>query len=152
MKELIYNVFSLCTLFSVACALIADKRFEGILRLSFSVIFSSVIFLSVGGVLSGEAPLPEYTPPELSELPSTFGELMREASKEGLVRSLCAEFSLSEEDFTVEFDEAQRGEYLPRGVKITLHGKGALADYRAIENYLYEGGYESVRIRLSLDS
>ena len=152
MKELIYNLFSLSTLFALACALITDKRFEGVMRLCFSVIFSSVIFLGVGEALSDGAALPEDTVPELSELPTPFCEVVREATREGLVRSLCQEFSLSREDVYIELEEGERGEYLPRGVSITLSGKAVLADYRAMEEYLYEGGYESVRIKLSLDS
>ena len=152
MKDLIYNVFSLSCLFSVACALITDKRFERVLRLSFSVIFSSVIFLSVAQMLSGGVPIPEYTAPDVSAQPSPFEEVLREASREGLVRSLCSEFSINEEDIEIVLGELQTGEMFPHEVTVTLKGKAALADYRAIEEFLYEGGYRSVRIKLSLDS
>ena len=122
------------------------------MRLCFSVIFSSVIFLSVGGMLSEGVTPPEYTSPDLSALPSPFEELIREATREGLVRSLCREFSLAEEDISVSLDEAPRPQLVSRGVTVILRGEAAFADYRAIEDYLYKGGYESVRIRLSLDS
>lgn len=151
MKELIYNVFSLCAVFAVACALITDKRLEGAMRLCFSIIFSSVLFVSVGSLLSGGARLPEHMAPELSGA-SSFQAVIEEATREGLVRSLCLEFSLSQEDVSVELDQVERGEYISRGVRVTLRGEAALADYRAIEAYLYEGGYEDVRIKLSLDS
>ena len=152
MKELIYNVFSLSAIFALAGTLITDKRLEGALRLCFSVIFSSVIFLSVASLLSGGVETPEYSAPELSEPAFGFDEILAKATREGLMRSLCREFSLSEEEITIVLDEAKSGEYLSQGVSVTLRGKAALADYRAIENYLYEGGYESVRIKLSLDS
>ena len=152
MKELIYNTFSLATIFALACALITDKRLEGVTRLCFSIVFSSVIFLSVGNLFSGGVMLPEYTAPELSSRPSAFDKVLEESAREGVVRALCREFSLSEEEILVQFGECGDGEYLSRAVRITLYGRSALADYRAIENYLYEGGYESVGIKLSLDS
>ena len=151
MKELIYNLFSLSTLFALACSLITDKRFDGVLRLCFSVVFSSVIFLSVGNLLSEGIGVPDFIAPAPSESSSAFTEALEAASREGVVRSLSQRFSLAEEEILVEFDAPASGEYLSRSIRITLTGRAALADYRAIENYLYEGGYENVRIKLSVD-
>ncbi len=150
MKQLIYNVFSLCTIFALGGALVSDKRFLRVIRLLFSLIFASVIFVSLGNMLMGDMTLdfPSFE----GELPDEglFDDIIKEASREGLVLALCEEFSLAREDISLVLNEKTEEEHT-YGVSLVLSGKGVFADTRAIEEYLIEGGYRDVRITLSFD-
>ena len=145
------SLFSLAVLFSVACALIYDRRFVRVERFLFSVIFTSVLFSSLFSALT-DGPLSQPTLPDgaVGE-ESTFDEMMAQAVQRGTEEALRSAFSLAEDELILTVSEVDTKSHLPTSVSVVLYGRGTLKDTRAMEQYLKEkGGFRNVNISIHL--
>ena len=153
MSGFVTSIFSLFLIFTIACALVSDRRFHRVERYLFSLIFASVLFTSLVGWLGGN-PCPELVLPEgVEDGEHTFDEVMTEAMKTGVTQALCSEFSLSPEDFVLTLSDVDKSTHLPNLVTVVLQGKGIFQDTRRIEDYLKQkGGFRDVRVSIRLDT
>lgn len=152
MSQLVFTIFTLSVIFTVACALVSDRRFWRVERFLFSVIFSAVIFTSLASLLSEEK-FPLLSPEVESEGTPLFDEVILSSLKRGLEEALMEEFSLRAEDFTLTLSMVDASTHLPTEATVVLQNKGIFQDTRRMEAYLKEkGGFFNVRVSIRLDT
>ena len=147
------TVFSLAVIFTIALALVSDRRFLRVEKFLFSLMFTSVFISSLISLWhSGE--VPDFSSMEgVVDEDKSFDALMADAVRRGLIESLKEEFSLSEEDFILTVSQVDEKTHYPSSVAIELQGKGIFCDTREMEKYLKEkGGFQDVRVRVRLGS
>ena len=147
------TVFSLAVIFTIALALVSDRRFLRVEKFLFSLMFTSVFISSLISLWhSGE--VPDFSSMEgVVDEDKSFDALMADAVKRGLIESLKEEFSLSEEDFILTVSQVDETTHYPSSVAIELQGKGIFCDTKEMEKYLKEkGGFQDVRVRVRLGS
>ena len=150
MSVFLLTIFTLSVIFTVACALVSDKRFLRVERFLFSVMFSAVIFSSLASLLNGDGFL-SLLPEENTAEEHLFDEVILSSLARGLEEALIEEFSLRREDFTLTLSDIDESTHLPRAVVVTLENKGIFQDTRRMEEYLKEkGGFRYVRVNLRL--
>ena len=152
MSEFLVTVFGLSVIFALACALVSDKRFLRVERFLFSVIFSTVIFTSLAGLLKTEN-IPMPFPDGTAEESHLFDEVILSSLKRGMEEALREEFSLGEEDFEMTLSEVDEQTHLPRTIVVVLKKRGIFSDIGEMEEYLKEkGGFQNVRVSVRLDT
>ncbi len=153
MSSFVSTFFALASIFTIACALVSDKRFLRVERFLFSLIFTSVMFFSLSSSLQN-GKLPDFSLPEGSNAHEhAFDEIIADTVKAGLAQAICSEFSLSAEDFTLTVFDLEEKTHLPRAVAVVLQNKGVFQDTRRMEEYLKEkGGFRDVRVSIRLGS
>lgn len=87
--------------------------------------------------------------PEISE-GGEYVEVAEEAFKEGICKLLFTEYGVKPENVSIRTEGFDFKTMRCKKIKITLYDRGALADFRKIEEYISESGLGECEVNLSI--
>ncbi len=120
-----------------------------------SVLLLYVAVLPIGQLISGigegEFDVSELIgpPPEINE-GGEYSEIAEQAFKEGISKLLFTKYDISPENVSIVTEGFDFKSMRCERIRITLYDRGALADFRGIEEYISESGLGECEVYLSI--
>ena len=136
MSEYAISVFAVCLVGGIALMLTYGGGTSE--KIAVGLITLSVIITPLADCLS-DFNIEEWLnsiKAEVGDVGTEYGEVLEEAFAEGIVRAVADKFSLDKENIRVSLTGFDAERLWAQRIRITLSGRAALADYKAVENYV----------------
>ena len=143
-------VFGVCAVVSVL-SLVSYKQGDGMRKFAFSVLrFATVAAPLVTAVREIKLPsdIPDAVFGDYGEL---YAEVAEEAFRDGLLRDVCSRFGISTGAAELSLYGFDFEKMTAERVKITLSGSAAIADTRAIKEYIVGLGISECEVKITFE-